>query len=242
MRVALLSDVHSNLAALEAVLAHASDRGFDTLWVIGDLVGYGPDPDAVVARLRDLGAVCVLGNHDAAACGLAPLDDFNPLAAAAAAWTASHINGETRTFLAGLPETRRDGEFTLVHGSLRNPIWEYLVTYEAANAHLDLQETPFSVVGHTHVQLIIRRQPSGLEVIQPEPGVDIELGDEPQVINPGGVGQPRDGDNRAGYALLDTARGTVCFLRVPYDIAATQHRMRELGLPEPLAARLSAGR
>jgi predicted phosphodiesterase len=242
VRVALLSDIHSNLPALEAVLAHAADRGFDALWVIGDIVGYGPEPDAVVERLRALDAVCVMGNHDAAVCGLASLEDFNPLAAAAASWTSGHISDDTRAFLAALPRVRREGRFTLVHGSLRDPLWEYLSTGEAANVHLDLQETRYSVVGHTHIPLVIQRRADGLHAFQPDEAVECDLGDALQVINPGSAGQPRDGDNRVAYALLETNVPTVCFYRVPYDIAATQGRMREVRLPEPLAARLSAGR
>ncbi|HEX6029799.1 MAG TPA: metallophosphoesterase family protein [Tepidiformaceae bacterium] len=240
--MALLSDIHSNLVALEAVLAHAAEHGFDALWVTGDIVGYGPEPDAVVERLRAMDALCVMGNHDAAACGLAPLKDFNPLAAAAASWTARQISDDTRTYLAGLPRVRREGRFTLVHGSLRNPLWEYLSTREAVSAHLDLQETRYSIVGHTHVPLVVQRGEDGLEAFQPDEAVECELGDLLQVINPGSAGQPRDGDNRVAYALLETEAPTACFYRVPYDIAATQARMRELGLPEPLAARLSAGR
>lgn len=243
VRVALLSDVHSNLAALDAILAHAAEEGNDALWVTGDLVGYGPDPDAVVERLAGLDALCVMGNHDAAACGLAPLKDFNELAAKAVAWTGDHMSEATRAYLVTLPRVRREGEFTLVHGTLRDPIWEYMDKRDVARAHLELMETPYGAVGHTHVQIVASLEaPGRLVATNPTEDEEYPLGVGPTVINAGGAGQPRDHDPRVGYAIVDTARRSVRFFRVPYDIAATQARMRAVGLPELLAARLSVGR
>ncbi len=242
MRVAVLSDIHANGLALEAILAHAAERGHDATWVAGDLVGYGPDPDAVVERLDALGAICVMGNHDAAALGRLPLEDFNDNAAAAVRWTQDHTSEATRSYLAALPEVRGEGDFTLVHGTLRQPLWEYMTTRDTAEAHLRLQETPYSIVGHTHFQLIASLADGRLAHESPEGGETFPLGDGPLVINPGGAGQPRDHDVRVGYALLDLDARNVQFFRVPYDIAATQQRMRAAGLPELLAARLGVGR
>ena len=242
MRVALLSDIHSNLAALDAILAHAGELGHDAMWVTGDLVGYGPDPDAVVARVAELDARCVMGNHDAAACGLTPLSDFNDLAARAAMWTRYNTTDATRAYLAGLPRVREEGDFTLVHGTLRNPIWEYMDKADVAAAHLQLLTTPFGAVGHTHRQIAVNLVNGKVRALAPEEGNDVALDGPPMVINAGGAGQPRDGDPRVGYAMLDLEARHVRFFRLPYDIEATQQRMRSAGLPEPLAARLGVGR
>src|SRR3972149_4560163 len=152
MRIAIISDVHSNLAALEAVLRHAEAQGpIDAFWCLGDTVGYGPQPRECVARLQELDALMVAGNHDWAGTGKMGTEEFNPDAAAAARWTAGQLPAEERAYLDALPEVVSQGEFTLVHGTLRWPIWEYLYSYEAARAHLERQQTPFSLVGHTHV-------------------------------------------------------------------------------------------
>lgn len=242
MRVALLSDIHANVTALEAIIESAGRLGYDAMWVAGDLVGYGPDPDAVVGRLSEKGALCVLGNHDAATLGQLPLRQFNDMAAAAVRWTQENTTESTRAYLAGLPEVRYEEDVTIVHGTLRNPLWEYMSTRAAAEAHLRLQTTPVSVVGHTHHQVMAWLDGKGLQSRTPEEGEKCELGDGPVVINPGGAGQPRDADVRVSYALLDLEVRKVQFLRVPYDIAATQQRMRKAGLPEVLAARLAVGR
>ena len=157
MRIAIISDVHSNLVALDAVLADAEGRGADAIWNLGDTVGYGPDPNGVVARLAEAGAVSVLGNHDAAAAGRIGTELFNWLAAEAAEWTREHLEPETAAYLDELNEVVREGEWSLVHGTLREPIWEYLITEEAAEGHFARQETPYSAVGHTHVPLRVRR-------------------------------------------------------------------------------------
>lgn len=243
MRVALLTDIHSNLQALDAVLADARALGFDAVWQMGDVVGYGPDPDAVIARLHELGATGVLGNHDAAAIGRLPLSDFNQLAADANRWTAEVLSDDSRQYLAALPSVRHEGAFTLVHGSLRDPVWEYLSTHDAARAHFALQETPWSIVGHTHVPLVAEESSErAIEAESPAHDQVVPLNGRKLFINPGGVGQPRDGDPRACYALLDTVAETVTFRRVEYDIPATQQRMCDCGLPEPLILRLARGR
>ena len=242
MRIAIISDVHSNLVALDAVLADAEGRGADAIWNLGDTVGYGPDPNGVVARLAEAGALSVLGNHDAAATGRIGTELFNWLAAEAAEWTREHLEPETAAYLDGLNEVAREGEWTLVHGTLREPTWEYLITEEAAEGHFERQETPYSAVGHTHVPLRVFRGARGVEGSTPVEGEAVALGEGPLCINPGSVGQPRDGDPRASYALVDGDEGTVTHHRVVYDVAETQGRMADAGLPRELAARLSAGR
>jgi len=249
MRIAIISDVHANLAALEAVLHHAEDAGpIDGVWCLGDTVGYGPQPSECIARLRELGATLVAGNHDRAATGMMGVEEFNADAATAALWTRDHLEVDAAAYLDALPEVTQDPqrEFTLVHGTLRWPLWEYLYSYEAAQAHLECQETPFSLVGHTHVPTLVAEGAEfehGCEMYYLEDGGSVPLpGDRKIVINPGGVGQPRDGDPRAAYAIYDTEARTVTVHRVEYDIAATQALMEAAGLPRRLIDRLAVGR
>jgi predicted phosphodiesterase len=152
MRVLIVSDIHANLAAFDAVLRDAAAGGtIDAVWCLGDSVGYGPQPAECIARLREMAAFWVAGNHERAATGAITTEDFNPDAALAANWTASRLDDDLCAVLDALPEVARQGDFTLVHGTLREPIWEYLYSEEAAQAHLALQETPFGLVGHTHI-------------------------------------------------------------------------------------------
>ncbi len=259
--MAIVSDVHSNLAALEAVLRHAESQGpVDALWCLGDTVGYGPQPSQCIARLREAGAMLVAGNHDRAATGRMGVEEFNPDAASAALWTRDRLSEDDIAFLDGLPEVKyasagrdhgpraeaQDAEFTLVHGTLRRPIWEYLHSYDAAAAHLERQQTPFGLVGHTHVPVLVAQGeefPHGCEMYYLEDGARVQLGRERKVvINPGGVGQPRDGDPRAAYAVFDADSATVALHRVEYDIAATQKLMEQARLPRWLIDRLAMGR
>ncbi len=247
MRIAIVSDVHANLEALEAVLHHAEAAGaLDGLWCLGDMVGYGPQPNEVLERLQEAGVRAVVGNHDLAAIGLLSTDDFNPAAAAAAHWTARQLQEGQRHYLASLPQVRREGDFTLVHGTLRWPVWEYLYSYGAAQAHLRLQETPFGLVGHTHVPMLVVEDasfPHGCELFYLRDGAVVELKPGRRlVINPGSVGQPRDGDPRASYAIYDSDAGTVVLHRVEYNIAVTQRLMEAAGLPRWLSERLAVGR
>ena len=243
MRVALLSDVHANLAALEAVLAAAEAESYDAVWHMGDLVGYGPDPDTVIERMVVVGAACVMGNHDAAAAGIISTEHFNQMAAQAIRWTMAHASDASLEYLAGLPEVMSVTVYTRVHGTARDPIWEYLITFEAAKGHFDAVTTPYSIVGHTHLPLVVREvSPGRVDAWTPADGETIELGEDRVCINPGGVGQPRDGDPRSCYALLDSEAGTVTFHRVAYDVVRTQERMRKAGLPRMLVERLAVGR
>ncbi len=247
MRIVIIADVHGNLAALESVLRHAQASGaIDAFWCLGDAVGYGPQPRECVARLRELGVLMVAGNHDWAGTGKIGTEEFNPVAATAARWTREQLRPAERAYLDALPEVLTLEEFTLVHGTLRWPIWEYLTAHEAALAHLERQETPFSLVGHTHIPMLVVEQPEapqGCAISYLEDGARVELSRQRRlVINPGGVGQPRDGDPRAAYAVLDAEANTVTLHRVEYDIEATQRLMEEAGLPHRLIQRLALGR
>lgn len=245
MRIAIVADVHANLAALEAVLRHAEkERALDGLWCLGDTVGYGPDPNECIDVIARYASRVVVGNHDLAAIGQLDTSDFNADAATAAFWTAKKLSSRSKSYLAGLPQVVREGSFTLVHGTLRWPIWEYLYTYEAAVAHLNLQQTPFGLVGHTHVPLLIvadKAAPAGCRAEYLADGCVVELQGK-LVFNPGGVGQPRDGDPRAAYAVYDSNARAIALHRVEYDIATTQKRMVDASLPTWLMERLSLGR
>jgi len=242
MRFAILADIHSNLAAFEAVLADANNRGgFDKIWCLGDMVGYGPDPNECIARLREFEHVCIAGNHDWAAIGKMDTSEFNPVAAIAARWTAEQLTAENKDYLVDLPLILQEDGFTLAHGSPREPIWEYLLSTRSAQENFAYFETSYCLVGHSHVPLIfelIEETAVYLELKETE----LKLSENRMIINPGGVGQPRDADPRASYAIYDTEVRTVSHYRVEYDIPATQKKMAEFGLPEPLIRRLSFGR
>lgn len=239
MRIAVLSDIHSNLPALDAVLAHAGE--VDALWHLGDVVGYGPDPDGVVARLAERGAIGVRGNHDAAALGGPEIHWFNPEAAAAAAWTRDTISPATRAWLEALPLRRVEDRVTLVHGSPRDPLREYIVTLDVASANLAGLPTRYGLHGHTHVPVAFIDDGRDLDVVDPEDGTTLTLDDRPTLLNPGSVGQPRDGDPRASYLLIETATWTVDWRRVAYDVTSVQAAIRAAGLPRRLADRLAIG-
>ena len=242
MRFAILADIHSNLAAFEAVLRHANGRGgFDKIWCLGDVVGYGPDPHECIERLRQFKPVCIAGNHDWAAIGKMDTSEFNPVAAIAAHWTAEQLTAEDKDYLRDLPLTLQENGFTLAHGSPREPIWEYLLSSEAAQENFSYFETAHCLVGHSHVPLVFELTRN--KAVYKEFGeAPLKLKEKRMIINPGGVGQPRDGDPRASYAIYDTETKAVYHYRVEYDIPATQKKMAERGLPTPLILRLGVGR
>jgi len=244
MRVLVVSDIHSNLVALDAVLDAAG--AVDRVWHLGDVVGYGPEPDGVVARLLELGALGVRGNHDAAACGSIDTSWFNPDARRAIEWTIDTIAPATRSWLASLPETRVEAGFAQVHGSLRDPTWEYIFDEAAAAASLAMLAgvgVTHGLFGHTHIPAVFHDVAGqGTAGRYGSAGTGLELDERPTLLNPGSVGQPRDGDPRAAFLILDTEMASVSWQRTDYDIAAVQAAMRTAGLPERLAARLGAGR
>ena len=239
MRIAVLSDIHANLPALDAVLADAG--AVDAVWHLGDVVGYGPDPDGVVERLAEVGALGVRGNHDAAAVGGREIDWFNPDARRAMEWTRTAIAPATAAWLRALPERRTAQGSDLVHGSPREPIWEYITSASVARANLALLTSRIGLHGHTHMPVAWLDEGGRIELVRPGRGDVLELLDRPALVNPGSVGQPRDGDPDASYAILDPDAGTVRWHRVAYDVAAVQRAMREVGLPASLGARLSGG-
>ena len=239
MRIAVLSDIHANLVALDAVLAGIGD--VDQVWHLGDVVGYGPEPDAVVDRLRTLGAVGVRGNHDAAAVGGHEIDYFNADARRAMEWTRRTIGAETRSWLAALPERRIERDFEMVHGSPRDPTWEYITTAPVARLNLEILTAPFCLHGHTHLPSVFRDEDGFVEMLSPSDRSTLLLDGRPILANPGSVGQPRDGDPRSSALVLDTERLELTWHRVPYDISAVQAAMRRRHLPDRLVERLSHG-
>jgi len=239
MRYLVLSDVHANLTALEAVLADVGD--VDGIWCLGDLIGYGPDPNECVERLRPLVEMCVAGNHDWACIGKLDISDFNTDARRACCWTQGALSPASRAYLEMLPQILIQGDYTLAHGSPRYPIWEYLFHSLSARENSAHFQTPYCFVGHTHVPLMFRLEDDAVETVVPTANSAYSISTGRWIINPGAVGQPRDGDERASYLVLDTAELTVRFHRVAYPIESTQQRMVTVGLPPRLVARLSYG-
>ena len=245
MRVLVVSDIHANLAALEAVLEDAAQFRYDAVWCLGDTVGYGPEPDACIARIRKLNAATVAGNHDWAALGRMDVDDFNPEAGWGVLWTRNHVSADNLAWLSSLPsQPVVNGAFTLTHGSPRDPLWEYILYPSTAQANFGHFTTPYCLVGHTHVPTlyILEQARPTPGVVKPKAGQLFALtGDHRIILNPGSVGQPRDSDPRAAYAILDTDAATWLPRRVAYPIEVTQAHMRAAGLPERLINRLAFG-
>jgi diadenosine tetraphosphatase ApaH/serine/threonine PP2A family protein phosphatase len=242
VRVLVLSDIHANVTALDAVLEAAG--AVDAVWQLGDVVGYGPDPDEVVARLRTIGATGVRGNHDAAALGDLGTEWFNTYARAAIDWTRRTIAPETRDWLAGLPERRDEGDLGLCHGSFRDPIWEYIHDPGIAEASLRIlaaEDLAAGLFGHTHLPAIHRAEDGRVAGAVPPEGATLTLDERRVLLNPGSVGQPRDRIPTASFMLVDTERREATWQRAAYDIPTVQARMRRAGLPEPLALRLEHG-
>ena len=241
MKTLLISDIHANLTALEAVLADAGH--IEAVWCLGDLVGYGPDPNECVERVAALPNLrCVMGNHDAAALRQIEVDAFNPEARAALLWTQQRLSATNLTFLESLPEMIEVDQITLVHGSPRQPVWEYLLDTRTATINFDYFETLYCFVGHTHLPVIyyLPDDQRMAHLIVPENTTQVTLAPR-AIINPGSVGQPRDRDPRAAYALLDMEDYTWEWHRVAYDIPSVQERMHQAKLPERHIVRLAAG-
>jgi len=238
VRVAVVSDIHANLAALEAVLAAIDASPPDEIWCLGDLVGYGARPDECCALVRERATVCLGGNHDLAVRGTIDLRDFSGDAGIAAEWTRSVIEEESLAFLQTLDVQGTAHGVALYHGSARDPVWEYVLSDDAAAATFMLTDAPTVLVGHSHVALAVSSTLAG--GIAPQ-GTTVDLALARWLLNPGSVGQPRDGDPRAAYATLDLDAHTASFERVGYDVARTQAEIRAAGLPEALARRLETG-
>jgi len=241
MHILILSDIHANLTALEAVLVDASD--IDAVWCLGDLVGYGPDPNECISRIQQLpDLVCLLGNHDAAALGQIDVDTFNIEARQAIKWTQEVLTESSTAFLQHLPEHKVIDNVTLVHGSPRQPVWEYLLDTRTATLNFGYFDTPYCFVGHTHlpVEYYLPDESRVAKLIVPEPGMELSLAPR-AILNPGSVGQPRDRDPQASYALYDTEQNKWAYKRIAYDIPAVQSRMAAVGLPERHIQRLTAG-
>ncbi|HET9198489.1 MAG TPA: metallophosphoesterase family protein [Solirubrobacterales bacterium] len=246
MRAAVLSDIHANRQALEAVLAAVEEAGVDELWCLGDMVGYGADPDACTALVRERASVCLAGNHDLALLGELDVSTFSEAAAAAVEWTRDNVGAETLEFLRTLEPAASRAGVGLFHASPRDPIWEYVLSTDQADAGLDAQEERVGLIGHSHISLFfVRASGDGRHHSQGAQAADdaeIELGEGEWLLNPGSVGQPRDGDPRAAWLELDTERWLARYHRLPYDIEGAAAEIREAGLPEVLAERLELGR
>ena len=239
MRVAVISDIHGNLHALEAVLESIAKDTPDTIWCLGDLVGYGPRPNECCALVGSKAHLSLIGNHDLGVLGRLDLAEFSPDAAASARWTAEVLNDEARAYLERLePQVVRD-EAALYHASPRDPVWEYVLSPQVARASLAEVGALLVLVGHSHVALRYGWEQQALAVC--EEGTKVDLARERWLLNPGSVGQPRDGDARAAYMLIDFDSKTAEFKRVRYPIAKTQAEIRDARLPETLAERLAHG-
>jgi diadenosine tetraphosphatase ApaH/serine/threonine PP2A family protein phosphatase len=243
MRAVILADIHANLEAFTSVLEDVKKKGeVDEFWCLGDIVGYGPDPHSCIELLHQQNHICVAGNHDWAATGKVPVSDFNDEAATACRWTEQQLMPEDIEYLNNLPSTMERGDFTLVHGSPREPVWEYILSAEIAEENLSYFKTKYCLVGHSHVPFVFRSDKLGSHTISNFPVESPMLLQENRlIINPGGAGQPRDGDPRASYAIYDSNDGLVIHYRVPYDIGTTQAKMKEYGLPSRLIFRLYHG-
>jgi len=243
MRCLMLSDIHGNLAALEAVLASAPPDL--PVWCLGDVVGYGPSPNECIERLRSLDHRCIVGNHDWAVMNKVDVREFNPDAQLSVQWTQQCLEGDNLAYLESLNRKELHGEFTLVHGSPREPIWEYILYPPVARLNLAHFDSPYCFVGHTHVPRIFRfRVQDDEETCQEEhllEGGPRRLGEGRLIINPGSVGQPRDGDARASYLVLDVDDLTYEYHRVAYNVAKTQRLMEKARLPDRNIMRLSYG-
>lgn len=242
MKVAVVSDIHSNLQAFEAVLEAVANSDASELWCLGDLVGYGADPDACVELAKRHTAVCLAGNHDMAVVGELPLDDFTRGASIAAQWTREVIASENLRFLEGLRPEGREEAVGLYHASPRDPIWEYVLSALLAELCLDAQPDRVCLIGHSHVALSFVRYEGTSATGEPcREGTELDLTSGEWLLNPGSVGQPRDGDPRAAWLLLDLDDHSASYQRTRYDVAGAAGAIRAARLPNSLAERLEYG-
>jgi predicted phosphodiesterase len=242
MRIALLSDVHGNLPAFRAVLEDVRDQGADRVWCLGDLVGYGAEPEDCVALAREECELSLAGNHDLVVIGKIDIGEFSSSAAVAAEWTRDRISDESLAFLKALEPLDEERELGLYHASPRDPVWEYVLSTWQAGGCFDEMEARVGAIGHSHVALFFH-QDGGSRVVgaQAAGGTELDVSDGRWLINPGGVGQPRDGDPRAAWLLLDTGSWTAVWRRVEYPIDEAARAIEAAGLPMSLAQRLYTG-
>lgn len=245
MRAAIVSDIHANLPAFEAVLEAIDATGAEETWCLGDLIGYGAEPDECADLARERCDICLVGNHDLAVLGALDISAFSEAAAAAVAWTREHVDVRTLEMLRELEPAGERAGIGLYHASPRDPIWEYVLSAEQADACLDVQPQRIAMIGHSHVSLFFVRpgaeEAGEIRGAQASDGALLDLGDGQWLINPGSIGQPRDGDPRAAWLELDTDAGTARFHRVPYDVNRAAASIASAGLPRRLADRLKVG-
>jgi len=251
MRVAVFSDIHANLPALRAVLTDTEEVGVDERWCLGDVIGYGADPDACVELVSERCEACLVGNHDLAVLGRLDTSTFSAAAAAAVEWTTEHSSKESLDFLGKLHPADSSRVVALYHASPRDPVWEYVLWPDQAADCLLVQERRVSLIGHSHVALFFSATPDGEGAGKAAPeargwqagaGTRLEIGEGRWLINPGSVGQPRDGDPRAAWLELDTDSWEATYHRIAYDIDRAAKAIERAGLPEHLARRLYVGR
>jgi diadenosine tetraphosphatase ApaH/serine/threonine PP2A family protein phosphatase len=248
LRVAVLSDIHSNRQALDAVLAAIDEAGVEQIWCLGDMVGYGAEPDACTALVRARCDTCLVGNHDLALLGALDISTFSEAAAAAVEWTRENVSTDTLEFLGSLDPAASQQGVGLFHASPRDPVWEYVLWPDQAAECIRVQARRVSFIGHSHVALFFalaeagpRGEPDDARGAQAGAGTSLEIGRGRWLINPGSVGQPRDGDPRAAWLELDTDAWRASFHRVDYDIDRAADAIVATDLPEHLARRLYVG-
>jgi diadenosine tetraphosphatase ApaH/serine/threonine PP2A family protein phosphatase len=244
MHLALISDIHANFPALEAVLASCEDSGVDAIWCLGDVVGYGAQPDECARAVAERCELSLVGNHDLAVLGELDVAAFSPAAAAAVEWTRANSTEETIEYLRGLEPSDESREIGLYHASPRDPVWEYVLYMDQAAECLRVQSARVSLIGHSHVALFFHAPESEEDELRgshAESGTRLEVGSGRWLLNPGSVGQPRDGDARAAWLELDTDAQSAIYHRVEYDIDTAAEAIEQAGLPSQLARRLHVG-
>lgn len=244
MRYIVIADIHSNLMAFKAVLSDAEKRGhIDQIWCLGDIVGYGPDPSECINLLCKYEHLCVAGNHDLAAVGIIDLTGFNQVAAEACRWTSRQLSPDDVEYLRKLPYSITCNDFTLVHGSPRKPIDEYILSKRVAKENLPFFNTKYCIVGHSHIPLLFEYNEIDDDCLMLDMPYEIpfKLSEHRLIINPGSVGQPRQGNPRASYMIIDSNDNTARNFHISYDIEVTQRKMIENGISYILAERLTYG-
>jgi len=242
MRAAIIADIHGNLEAFETVLADIERKGgVDEFWCLGDTVGYGPDPRRCMEIIRQLKPRGVAGNHDLAVCGCMEISSFNQDAAAACRWSAAQLSKKDLAYLKELPLTIEVGDFTLAHGSPREPVWEYIIAISVGLSNFSFFSTKYCIVGHSHTPLVFKKDGEECVSSRLQPDIGLVLGENKLIINPGSIGQPRDGDPRASYAIYDSDAAILKLYRLEYDFDQTIFKMLHAGLPLRLATRLKVG-